>query len=267
MDRQIFAQGIIKTELGRYLGFYDKLRIRLGKLPEGAIIKRGEGNYSIKGRQKGRQFMIALKPGDGKLLEELKERRHIKEELKQVKKKIELYKYVVENDFILDPCTIEQNLKEQYHGLRDLDIFLPGDVNPEKWMAENYRTNPYYPYKLKHPTESGLMTRSKSEAMIGTQLERRDVHFRYEAELVLGNKVYYPDFTVLNTRLRRIIYWEHLGKLDDPKYVKKALKKLIEYAKYGIILGYNLVITFETKDDPLTILTIDETIRMIERMQ
>ena len=62
----------------------------------------------------------------------------------------------------------------------------------------------------------------------------------------------YPDFYVLNTRTRRAYYYEHFGKCDDPDYVNDNLNKLIDYANAGIVAGINLIMTFETRQTPLT---------------
>ena len=68
---------------------------------------------------------------------------------------------------------------------------------------------------------------------------------------MLGGKVVFPDFTVLNTRTRKTFYWEHFGMIDDPEYLEKALKKVELYGKNDIIVGENLLITYETRNQPL----------------
>ena len=32
---------------------------------------------------------------------------------------------------------------------------------------------------------------------------------------ILSNRIIHPDFTVLNVRTREILYWEHLGMMDN----------------------------------------------------
>lgn len=72
--------------------------------------------------------------------------------------------------------------------------------------------------------------------------------YRYECPLQL--KVY-PDFTVLNVKERKEIYWEHLGMMDDLDYVENALRKITLYEKNGIFTGDSLILTYETKKNPI----------------
>ena len=60
-----------------------------------------------------------------------------------------------------------------------------------------------------------------------------------------------PDFTVLNKRTRVQRFHEHLGRMDDPKYINKNIYKLRLYEKNGIYVGDQLILTYESKDRPL----------------
>ena len=57
------------------------------------------------------------------------------------------------------------------------------------------------------------------------------------------------------------IYWEHFGRMDDPVYAKSAGAKLQQYFVNGIIPGEQLIITFETKENPLSIETIESVVQ------
>ena len=93
--------------------------------------------------------------------------------------------------------------------------------------------------------------RSKSEALIADRLFNAGIPYRYEQRLEFDSDVpgledmhaYYPDFTILDKRTRKIIYWEHLGKLGDPSYCRDNLTKLHDYMRHGIIQGKNLILT------------------------
>lgn len=57
-----------------------------------------------------------------------------------------------------------------------------------------------------------------------------NIPYRYEYPIYLeGIGMVYPDFTTLNVKLRKEIYWEHMGMMDDPEYVEKALQKIAAY--------------------------------------
>lgn len=163
----------------------------------------------------------------------------------------------LKNDTLYDPKSIEQQLPKQYSGLKGVNIFLEGDINVDDWVNAPYRTNPL-PIKTPNYTANNLCTRSKSEAMIATRADDRNLLYRYDAEVILDDKAVYPDFTFLDLKRRRIIYLEHLGKIDDEKYMFRNLKKLEEYAECGIVLGDNLFITYESRSRPLSIKDIDD---------
>ncbi len=61
----------------------------------------------------------------------------------------------------------------------------------------------------------------------------------------------YPDFMTLNIQARKEIWWEHLGMMDDPNYVENAIRKIVSYEQNGIFPGENLILTYETKKNPL----------------
>lgn len=101
-------------------------------------------------------------------------------------------------------------------------------------------------------TAKGEGVRSKSEVIIADILNQEGIPYRYEYPLQLkGWGRVYPDFTVLNVRERKEIYWEHLGMMDDPNYVENALQKLALYQQNGIFSGKNLILTYETKKTPV----------------
>ena len=60
---------------------------------------------------------------------------------------------------------------------------------------------------------------------------------------------------------RREIYWEHRGMMDDRMYMKHAVQRLKEYAKSGIFVGDNLLITEETSTLPLGTNEIESVIK------
>ena len=101
-------------------------------------------------------------------------------------------------------------------------------------------------------TDRGEYVRSKSELIIANMLFREGIPYDYERPVVLKNgKIKYPDFTVLNTRTGREYIFEHFGKLDNEEYRFKNLEKIKDYENSGYIQGINLIMSFETKDNPL----------------
>ncbi|MBQ9122586.1 MAG: hypothetical protein IJY10_03730 [Lachnospiraceae bacterium] len=110
-------------------------------------------------------------------------------------------------------------------------------------------------------TEKGEKVRSKSEMIIADTLHRAGIPYRYECPLHLsGYGEVYPDFTALNIGKRKEVYWEHLGMMDDPMYMEKALRKIDTYERNGIVQGKNLIVTWETKKLPFNLSTVKRKI-------
>ena len=78
------------------------------------------------------------------------------------------------------------------------------------------------------------------------------IPYLYEYPLVENQKIRArPDFTVLNVASRATYYWEHLGMMDETEYLKNALHKISVYEKHGFFPGKNLILSFESSENPL----------------
>lgn len=256
MHQQKVLHSSIKNEVIRCERLYKRLSSELITLPKGTISMDRHGNLCRCVRENGRQYRIILPPYEARLIEELKKRRYINKSLKILKARIENCRRFLEKDSLYDPKQIEKNLPGPYKGTRGLGLFLDGDIDPQEWANAPYRRNPS-PIKKAHYTAGGIIVRSKSEAIIGTRLEERKAIFHAEPEVILGRRRVYPDFEALNMKRRKVMYLEHLGMIDDEDYVFRNLEKLQDYAKYGIILGDNLFITYESENRPLQIRDVD----------
>ena len=71
----------------------------------------------------------------------------------------------------------------------------------------------------------------------------------------------YPDFTFLSKQTKQEIYWEHLGKMDDPLYAQKAVKKIHTYEGNGIFPGERLILTFETEHMVLDMKLVEKLVQ------
>lgn len=106
--------------------------------------------------------------------------------------------------------------------------------------------------KTEYYSNNGERMRSKSEVSIANLLLQEGIPYKYECPIVRHNGAkLYPDFTILDVKRRRIVYWEHLGRMGDMSYVSKNLWKIDEYKKLGIFLGINLYITCESEFAPM----------------
>lgn len=258
----------LKNELSRVTTLEQQMAKDLEKLPEGFLMKRNDGRVFHVIKANGEKEIRQLNNKDSddiKLFGELKYKRYIKAALPVLKDWIKYIKSFIQNVIVYDPLKIQEKLKIQYHGLNGMPIFLEGDINPENW--ESNSSPPMYEEGLIHPSQKGMMTRSKSEAQIVSSYESQGWKFMYEPVVKLPDgRILRPDFAVLHPIKRKVIYHEHLGMMDDPDYAMKAIQKLNDYASVGIVLGDNLVLTAETKGQPLTFQGINEVIKRIKEM-
>ena len=86
------------------------------------------------------------------------------------------------------------------------------------------------------------------------------IYFHYEQALNLNEMVIFPDFTILHPKKKELIFWEYFGMLDFENYAQTALKKLNSYFMNGYYPGKNLIVTFESKADPLDVAYIEHLI-------
>ena len=124
----------------------------------------------------------------------------------------------------------------------------------QKWRDFHYEPLQYPDSTPLFPTDHGEMVRSKSEWIIANELYKGASAYRYEAPLYLNSfGTVYPDFTVLNLRCRKELYWEHLGMVDNPDYLSHNLQKIYAYMQNGYYPGDRLIVTAETRQCPLII--------------
>ena len=132
----------------------------------------------------------------------------------------------------------------------------------ESWIKQEFESNPNHPEYLTVKTVNGLYVRSKSEAYIAAELAEHAIPFRYECKINLCGIDFYPDFTILNPLTEEVVLWEHLGMVDDDTYLNNALSKIRLYIKAGFIPSKNLILTSETKDEPLDFSVVKDLIKI-----
>lgn len=121
-----------------------------------------------------------------------------------------------------------------------------------KWESVKYQGKGFNEEMPEFYTAKGERVRSKSELIIANLLNGEGIPYRYEYPIHLkGMGKIYPDFTVLNVRMRKEMYLEHLGMMDDPSYAERALQKIATYEQNGIFTGEKLILTYETRKKPI----------------
>lgn len=245
-----------------------KFRNELETLPAGRLRKK-----TIRGKDRYYRYLPSGTPGiRGKesylgkdkevLIRQLARRKFIETSIPALEKTIKNQKQCQKNNMAFDPKEVAASLPKAYKDLDYSSILDSGEGSrPGVWCKEPYEKCSLYPEKLIHITQNGIGVRSKSESIIAGMLETYEIPFRYEALLIVGADRYYPDFTILNPQDNQVIYWEHFGMVDNEEYAESMIKKIDNYRKHGILQGYNLIVTMETKEVPLNARKVRNTIK------
>lgn len=166
------------------------------------------------------------------------------------------------NDF--DPEAAEQvynDLSEQRKALVTPE-HLSDEEFIRQWLSQPYTRLGFDEGDQEFYTANGERVRSKSEILIADALLRNNVPYLCEYPVYNHGVIFAaPDFKCLNVRLRKVYYWEHLGKLGDPGYANRNVKKLDKYALADDFDETELILTFETDSHPLNTRVIEEKIR------
>lgn len=139
---------------------------------------------------------------------------------------------------------------------------LTNEQYVEQWMSVQYIGKEFSDDTPILMTDRGERVRSKTEKILADKFFSLGIPYRYEYPLKLkGYGTVYPDFTLLNVRKRKEIYLEHFGMMDNPEYCQKAIQKLENYARNGIHVGKNLLVTFETLRKPLDMKVVEKMLK------
>lgn len=247
-----------KIEHHKLLQIKKRLTSQLRSLPEGSLRIKTNGNHKKWYRIFPDGHAVYIKKGNRDLAAHLALKKHLSGNLASVNAHISFLETILEKlpEYPVPLSFYEeefQNILEPYYE-RNLAYL-------EKWLISPFPSNTEYPEGLIVPTKSGVMVRSKSEAMIANELFECNVPFHYEQKLVIGETIIYPDFTIPGKDERDSPFiWEHFGMVDKPNYILSATSKLKLYIESGYIPGVNLIMTFEKKDMPLDIIYVDTLI-------
>lgn len=206
--------------------------------------KEKKGRY-LKQTERGTALLLAQKEYDEKVL------KYAKSELNILNKLIGRYELGTAED-------IYENLPPARRALVT-PILLPDDEFVKNWLALPYEGLGFEEGAPEFYADSGLRVRSKSEIGIANKYAELQIPMLFERPLKLkGWRTVYPDFTLLNVRLRKEFIHEHLGMMDNQDYVEENVAKINAYEKNGYYPGKNLILTFETKGNPFDTRKIED---------
>lgn len=232
----------------------------LKKAPEGTLVL-SQSNGSVqyyhkteKEQKKGKY--ISTK--NGKLITALAQKdydlRFLKAIEEQKKKLCKAIKLISDVDFLKVYSELSEVRKKLVN-----PYVLTNEQYAEQWINIQYKGKEFSEDTPVLMTERGERVRSKTEKILADKFFSWGIPYRYESPLKLrGYGTVYPDFTLLNVRERKEIYLEHFGMMDNPEYSKKAIQKLETYARNGIYIGKNLLVTFETLRRPIDMKIVEQ---------
>lgn len=249
MQELLKRQNYLKKEMVRCLE-------QMKELPNKDIFYTKSGKYIRWYISNGRK-PIYLHKSDEELIRQLVLRKYLNERYQEYKRECA----TIENVIASDVKKSELMLQDESPYAPFLKGTFMGDYD-RLWMKENYERNCNYLEHLIYKTLGGDKVRSKSEVMIADELFRRGIPYRYECALQLGEVTLFLDFTIRNPVSQEMIYWEHMGIMDNYKYAKKSVEKMEIYLSHHIIPGINIILTYETVDKPIDSQKISQVIDM-----
>ncbi|MBR3056857.1 MAG: hypothetical protein IKG93_02710 [Clostridiales bacterium] len=187
------------------------------------------------------------------LVEKLARKEYLERLIKEMKIEIADIERFLAKDTLLRSNNVFSNFREEKRNLIE-PLLLDDETYARRWQNQPYDPYLEYPEALVYPTKRGELVRSKSEAMMADVYFELNIPYKYECPIILSNgEVLHDDFTVLHVTERKEYYHEHLGLLDDPRYLIKNMKKLDLYRRNGIYVGKNLILTHEIRESPFNV--------------
>ena len=250
---------MINSELERWSVITKQKEKALKKAPEGRLrVSAGHNRkqyYHVTGDQNSDG--VYLGKNKEKLVSALAQKQYDQVILKEaVKRKKMLQKMKV----LWQEDTSEKIYEElpEYRRKWVHPIVQPNDIFVRQWLEKPYEKAVFGMNEKVFITNQGERVRSKSEIMIANRLLERGIPYKYECRLALPDGTFVlPDFTILNVRLRKELYYEHFGMMDVSGYVNRNIMKLREYQNNGIWPGDRLFFTMETDQQPFNMHDLD----------
>ena len=235
------------------------LEKKLKTLPEGSLKIKKTKNHTYYYWSKYKEPDKDLTSKDSDLIQKLIQKNYLQNVLKAAKTESEALRKILSSypeeimEDVYDNLSVER--KELARPL------VPGDEEyAQKWMGIPYKHKGFKKDSSEFYTLKGERVRSKSEVIIADRLNAKGIPYKYECPLKIGNETIHPDFTILKMSNKKVVYYEHCGKMDDPEYTKDMTERSHLYGEAKIYQGERLFYTFETSGDQLDVKMLDDFI-------
>ena len=237
-----------------------------GKSGESLTLKCTSEGYVYKKhfRCNGKQHVVKLGGENNKEVIRIKQRKFNEVMLERLKKNIELLETIDGRFLPYDPGSIDEQLSPVYRDGTGLVNKAPGMVDLKEWN-KIVKRNGYDMPKDPDIAPDGLNTRSKSEIIVYGILKGYGLIVKYDFEITLIDETGHPnpvspDFIILCNDGSMIII-EHMGLMDDIKYLDKKIKRIHLYQINGYKLNDTLFLTSDYAKGKIDARVIDELVR------
>lgn len=231
-----------------------RIKRELKRLPSGKLVilvsKKKYAQYYLVTKANGKEKRSYIPKSEIKLVEQLAQRAYyekMKRALERILNALEVTLHILKEN---EPMEVFRKGTPARQAL--ITPLIPTDEQYiEQWYQEHPGDRNSCVKTTAYTTIRGETVRSKSEKMIADAYYMAGVPYVYEPTVILPNgRTRYPDFAVLNVRLRRTYYHEHLGMMDDEEYRQNAILRMREYNKNGFPVGEQMIVTFEGENIP-----------------
>ena len=256
-------QEILKEKVKELDCYITKAEKSLQKAPEGTLVlSRSNGvvkyfHKTEKRQKKGKYIASENKRFVHALAQKDYDLRFLKLIKEQKKKLCQAIKLLSDTDFSKTYSELSETRKRLVK-----PYVLPDKEYIEQWESVEFEGKEFLDDTPVLTTERGERVRSKTEKILADKFYSMGIPYRYECPVkIKGYGTVYPDFTLLNIKERKEVYLEHFGMMDNPEYCQKAILKLESYARNGIFIGKNLLVTFETFRHPLDMKNVEKMLK------
>ena len=243
---------LLEIEKNRLIRIKSVVDNRLIEVPEGVLrISTSNNCTQFKQCVEAKKKLIYIKKDNQQLAYRLAQKSYDQKIQKLVDRRLKQLNKLTEE---YEDTEIEE-IYDKLHPIRKA-LIQPVEIPWEQRLAE-WKNTPYVGkgFASGMPeiySKKGERVRSKSEKIIADIFCDLGIEYKYECPLKLkGVGIVYPDFTILRKRDGKEIYWEHDGRMDDPKYAEKAVRKINSYIANGYFPGDNLIVSFESSGNVL----------------
>ena len=239
-----------------------KKKVSVKKAPAGCFkYTRRKNSFEYYWKAPGAQRYSYIPKENSKLAAEFAQKSYDEKVLKAASKELKLI------DKLIKACG-KNEIEDAYDKCPEPRKILIKPVKPsddefrEEWNKQPSCLLGFGENDPEFYTKRGERVRSKSEILIANTLYDFGVDYLFECKILLpGYGSANPDFFVLDIKNRRTIIWEHLGKMGDPAYVERNLRKINGYLKLGYVIGETLLLTFESESQPISTAVIKKMVK------